>query len=89
LGLSIQEKEKRDAKFTRVTNKYEKRIGKEQGIPTKLKTFTARHSFVTKLMNSEKGSLSFNMESLRHSCSMAIMDYLAGFEDERSKKNSE
>jgi integrase len=88
-GLSAQEIENRIACFIRVTNKYLKRIGKELGIPTKLTTYTARHSFATKLKNSEKVSLSFIMESLGHSSIKTTMDYLAGFEDESIKKNHE
>jgi len=88
-GLSTREIENRIANFTRVTNKYLKRIGEELGIPTKLTTYTARHSFATKLKNSEKVSLSFIMESLGHSSIKTTMDYLAGFEDESIKKNHE
>jgi integrase/recombinase XerD len=88
-GLSVREIENRIANFTRVTNKYLKRIGEELGIPTKLTTYTARHSFATKLKNSEKVSLSFIMESLGHSSIKTTMDYLAGFEDESIKKNHE
>ena len=61
----------------------------ELGISSKLTTYTARHSFATKLKNSEKVSLSFIMESLGHSSIKTTMDYLAGFEDESIKKNHE
>jgi hypothetical protein len=40
-GLSTREIKNRIANFTRVTNKYLKRIGEELGIPTKLTTYTA------------------------------------------------
>lgn len=85
--LSTQEIENRIANLTRTTNKYLKRIGEQLGIPTKLTTYTARHSFATKLKNSEKVSLSFIMESLGHSSIKTTMDYLAGFEDDSIKKN--
>lgn len=85
--LSIREIENRIANLTRTTNKYLKRIGEQLGIPVKLTTYTARHSFATKLKNSEKVSLSFIMESLGHSSIKTTMDYLAGFEDETIKKN--
>lgn len=61
-GLSIREIENRIANFTRVTNKYLTRIAEKLGIPAKLTIYTARHSFATKLKNSEKVSLSFIME---------------------------
>jgi integrase/recombinase XerD len=88
-GLSLREIENRIANFTRVINKYLKRIGEELGIPVKLTTYTARHSFATKLKNSEKVSLSFIMESLGHSSIKTTMDYLAGFEDDSIRKNHE
>jgi len=88
-GLSVQEVENRIANLTRTTNKYLKRIGEQLGIPVKLTTYTARHSFATKLKNSEKVSLSFIMESLGHSSIKTTMDYLAGFEDESIRKNHE
>jgi len=88
-GLSTQEIENRIANLTRTTNKYLKRIGEQLGMPTKLTTYTARHSFATKLKNSEKVSLSFIMESLGHSSIKTTMDYLAGFEDDSIKKNHE
>ena len=88
-GLSLREIENRIANFTRTTNKYLKRIGEELGIPVKLTTYTARHSFATKLKNREKVSLSFIMESLGHSSIKTTMDYLAGFEDESIRKNHE
>jgi len=88
-GHSMQEIENRIANLTRTTNKYLKRIGEQLGIPVKLTTYTARHSFATKLKNSEKVSLSFIMESLGHSSIKTTMDYLAGFEDESIRKNHE
>jgi len=88
-GLSVQEIENRIANLTRTTNKYLKRIGEQLGIPVKLTTYTARHSFATKLKNSEKVSLSFIMESLGHSSIKTTMDYLAGFEDDSIRKNHE
>ena len=88
-GLSIKEIENRIANLTRTTNKYLKRIGEQLGLPVKLTTYTARHSFATKLKNSEKVSLSFIMESLGHSSIKTTMDYLAGFEDDSIRKNHE
>jgi len=71
----VQEIENRIANLTRTTNKYLKRIGEQLGIPVKLTLSTARHSFATKLKNSEKVSLSFIMESLGHSSIKTTMDY--------------
>jgi len=88
-GLSVHEIENRIANLTRTTNKYLKRIGEQLGIPVKLTTYTARHSFATKLKNSEKVSLSFIMESLGHSSIKTTMDYLSGFEDDSIRKNHE
>jgi hypothetical protein len=52
----------------------ESTIGKDLEISTKTTTYPALHSFATKLKNSEQASLTFIMESLRHSGSKATMD---------------
>jgi hypothetical protein len=61
-------------------------FGLDLEMPTKITTYTAPHSFASKLMNSEQATLTFNMESLRHSGSKITMDYLTGVEDEQIKK---
>jgi integrase len=86
-GLSIREKENRIAYFTKTTNKYLKRLGVSLGLDTLLTTYTARHSYATKLKNSEKVSLPYIMESLGHSSMKTTMDYLSGFEDDTIKKH--
>ena len=87
--ISARERENRIANFTKTTNKYLKRLGKALNVDTKLTTYTARHSFATKLKNSEKVSLSFIMESLGHSSIKTTMDYLSGFEDDKIKQHHE
>lgn len=87
--ISARERENRIANFTKTTNKYLKRIGQSLNVGTKLTTYTARHSFATKLKNSEKVSLSFIMESLGHTSIKTTMDYLSGFEDDKIKQHHE
>lgn len=86
-GMSARERENRIAYFTKNTNKYLKRSGVSLELGTLLTTYTARHSFATKLKNSEKVSISFIMESLGHSSIKTTMDYLSGFEDDTIKKH--
>jgi integrase len=69
--------------------KHLKRIGKVLEIRIKLIFHTACHYFTTKLKNSGQASLTFILESLGHPSSKSTKDYLAGFEDESSKKNHE
>jgi integrase len=88
-GLSSDEEESRIGNFAKITNKHLKRIGKSLSISEKLTTYTARHSFATKLKNSEKVSLAFIMEALGHTSLKTTMDYLAGFEDDKIKQNHE
>jgi len=88
-GLTEREEENRIANFTKTVNKYLKRIGKELNIPVTLTTYTARHSFATKLKNSEKVSIYFIMEALGHSNISTTMSYLAGFEEDTIRKHSE
>jgi integrase/recombinase XerD len=88
-GLSIKEIENGIANLTLTTNKYLKKVGEQLDLPVKLTTYTARHSFATKLKNSEKVSFSFIMVSPGHSSIKSTMDYLAGFDDDRIRKNHE
>lgn len=88
-GITAKEKESKIANFSKNTNKYLRKIGTSLGITEKLTTYTARHSFATKLKNSEKVSLSFIMESLGHTSLKTTMDYLAGFEDDKIKQHHE
>jgi integrase len=62
-------------------------LGVSLGLDTLLTTYTARHSYATKLKNSEKVSLPYIMESLGHSSMKTTMDYLSGFEDDTIKKH--
>jgi integrase len=87
--ISARERENRIANFTKTTNKYLKRVGTALNVDAKLTTYTARHSYATKLKNSEKVSLSFIMESLGHSSIKTTMDYLSGFEDDKIKQHHE
>ena len=88
-GLSEREVENRIANFTKTVNKYLKRLGKELNIPITLTSYTARHSFATKLKNSEKVSIYYIMEALGHSNISTTMSYLAGFEEDTIRKHSE
>lgn len=89
LGMTAAERESRIANFLKTTNKYLKKLGKSLNLTEKLTTYTARHSFATKLKNSEKVSISFIMESLGHTSLKTTIDYLAGFEDDKIKKHHE
>ena len=70
--------------FTKVINKWTKRIGEDIGIPLKVTTYTARHSFSTVLKRSG-ASLEFISESLGHSDVKTTENYLDSFENEMKK----
>ncbi len=71
--------------FTKVINKWTKRIGDDIGIPVKITTYTARHSFSTVLKRSG-ASLEFISEALGHTDVKTTENYLDSFENEMKKE---
>jgi integrase/recombinase XerD len=71
--------------FTKVINKWTKRIGDDVGIPVKVTTYTARHSFSTVLKRSG-ASLEFISEALGHTDVKTTENYLDSFENEMKKE---
>jgi integrase len=73
---------------TKLINTYIKTIGENIGIPEKITTYVARHSFATVLKRSG-ASTEFISESLGHSSLAVTENYLDSFETEEKKKWSE
>jgi integrase/recombinase XerD len=67
--------------FIKTTNKYLRRIGTQTGIQDKLTTYTARHTFATKLKR-KGASTEFIKESLGHQNIQTTETYLDSFDDE-------
>ena len=65
--------------FTKVTNKWMKRMGHELEFDIKLTTYVARHSFATILVRSG-APLAFASQSLGHSNVITTQKYFAGFD---------
>lgn len=83
------EKQRKDIQqFTKVTNKWTKRIGEELGIPAKITTYTARHSFST-VMKRAGASIEFIAEALGHRDVKTTENYLGSFENEMKKDFSD
>lgn len=70
---------KKIQQFTKITNKWMKRIGVEPGFKISLTTYVARHSFATILVESG-APLAFASESLGHTSILTTQKYFAGFE---------
>ena len=73
--------------FTKVTNKWTKRMANDIGIQSKVTTYTARHSFSTVLKRSG-ASIEFISESLGHSDVKTTEHYLDSFENDMKKQYS-
>lgn len=71
--------------FTKLINKYMKRIANEVGIDKNLTTYVARHSFSTVLKRSGV-STEYISEALGHSSLATTQSYLDSFEDETKKQ---
>jgi integrase len=71
--------------FTKVINKWTKRIAEELDIPTKITTYTARHSFST-VMKRAGASVEFISEALGHKDVKTTENYLDSFENEMKKE---
>lgn len=84
-GITPIEERKAIKNFTRLLNKFMKRIAKKIGIETPCTTYYARHSFATVLKRSG-ASIEFISERLGHSDTKTTEIYLDGFEDETVKE---
>lgn len=71
--------------LTRLINKHMDRIGQELGVPDKITTYTARHSFATILKNSG-APVALISQMLGHSSILTTQNYLASFESDQVKK---
>ena len=70
---------KKIQQFTKVTNKWMKRMGVELGFEISLTTYVARHSFATILVRSG-APLAFASQSLGHTSILTTQKYFGGFE---------
>lgn len=70
---------KKIQQFTKVTNKYLKRIGEELNLDLKLTTYVARHSFATILVRGG-APLEMASQALGHSSLLTTQKYFAGFD---------
>jgi integrase len=73
------------SQLIKTCNKYLKRIGKELNIESELTTYTARHSFATRLKR-KGASTEFIKESLGHQNILTTENYLDSFEDSERVK---
>jgi integrase len=76
---SLEDARKKTQQFTKVNNKWMKRIGEELGFEIKLTSYVARHSFATILVRSG-APLAFASQSLGHTSVLTTQKYFAGFE---------
>jgi integrase len=67
--------------FTKVVNKWMKKIGRDLRFNLTLTTYTARHSFATIILRSG-APITFASQSLGHSNVITTQKYFAGFEPE-------
>lgn len=84
-SMNDVQKERVKDYFIKVTNRCMKEIGRELGLSGDLRTYCARHSFATILMQSE-APLAFISKSLGHSKITTTQAYLGKFTEEKSKE---
>jgi len=76
---------KKIQQFTKLVNKWMKRIGEELGFVLKLTTYVARHSFATILLRSG-APIIFASQSLGHSNVVTTQKYFSGFNIDAHEK---
>ncbi len=76
---------KKVQQFTKVINKWLKRIGEELAFDLKLTTYVARHSFATILIQNG-APMEFAGQSLGHSSILTTQKYFSGFDLEAQAK---
>jgi len=81
---SPAEQAKKIQQATKINNKYTKRIGESLGLPIKLTTYTARHSFAT-MLKRKNAPVAFISESLGHKDIKTTQSYLDSFEDDTKR----
>ena len=87
-GIESVDKQRDKVKlFTKMVNKYIKRIAGEVGIEDQISTYSARHSFATVLKRSGT-NLAYISEALGHNNLKTTESYLDSFEDETRKANT-
>ena len=70
---------KKIQQFTKVTNKWMKKVGEELGFEIKLTSYVARHSFATILVRSGV-PLAFASQCLGHTNILTTQKYFGGFD---------
>lgn len=71
--------------FTRFINQHIKKLAKANGLPEKISTYWARHSFATNAIR-KGASMEFMQESLGHKNLKTTQNYFAGFDNETRKE---
>jgi integrase/recombinase XerD len=71
--------------FTRFINQHIKKLAKANGLPEKISTYWARHSFATNAIR-KGASMEFMQESLGHKNMKTTQNYFAGFDNETRKE---
>lgn len=84
-GVSPVRRKELIQQFVKNTNKWTKRIAEKLGIPFKVTTYTARHSFSTVLKRSG-ASTEFIAEALGHTDVKTTESYLDSFENDIKKQ---
>jgi integrase/recombinase XerD len=64
--------------FTRFINQHIKKLAADNGLPSEISTYWARHSFATKAIR-DGASMEFVGEALNHSDTQTTKNYFAGF----------
>jgi len=76
---------KKIQQFTKIANKWMKKIGEELGFNVILTTYVARHSFATILLRNG-APMTFASQSLGHSSVVTTQKYFAGFDLEAQER---
>lgn len=87
-GTETIEKQRNKIKqFTKLVNKYIKRVAAKIGVEGDITTYTARHSFATAMMRSGIG-YAYISQSLGHTNLKTTESYLDSFEDDARRTNT-
>ena len=82
---SVENARKKIQQFTKLVNKWMKRMGEDLGFNLSLTTYVARHSFATILLRNG-APMTFASQSLGHSNVITTQKYFAGFDLERQEE---
>jgi integrase len=84
-GMTAEQEQRTVQQVIKMTNQHIDRVAKAVGITAEVRTYAARHSFATILLQSD-APLAFISQALGHTTIKTTESYLGSFDDDKTRK---